>query len=163
MNKAVLAAILILVIGAASFAVYIYVNKSGTLGPEASNSLLNSRFSVSNLTEHSVNGISTYSVYIANTPSQQEEGYMNVSTTGNCDNRGTCLGMVFVFKNYTNQCFWMKNTAIALRQTWINQSGYPVYSYVGKPFSLQPICSYGKYVIETMPNASINGYITLNG
>ncbi|HUC38649.1 MAG TPA: DUF192 domain-containing protein, partial [Candidatus Acidoferrum sp.] len=125
-------------------------------------SLLNSRFGVANLTIHSTDANSSYFVYLATNISQQEEGYMNVSTLGNCDNRGNCLGMLFVFQDEMNLCFWMNNTRIPLKQTWINYDGFPVTSYNGTPFSNQVVCNYGKYVLETNPNFTLSGYITLN-
>ncbi len=162
MKGLVIAIVLILVILSI---VYVLYNKSNVLGPSsraASDNLLNTRFQVSKITEHYNNTTSTYSIYLALTMQQQQEGYMNVSTIGNCNNMGNCLGMLFVFPNYSDECFWMKNTTIPLRQTWINPSGYPTYSYVGTPLSLEPICSYGKYVIETLPNTTISGHITTN-
>lgn len=163
MKGLAIAIILILVILSIVYALYNQSNIFGSPSMAASDNLLNMRFGVSKITEHYNNTTtSTYSVYLALTPQQQQEGYMNVSTIGNCNNTGSCLGMLFVFSNYSDECFWMKNTAIPLRQTWINQSGYPVYSYVGKPLSTEPICSYGQYVIETLPNTTISGYITTN-
>ncbi len=162
MKRAVIAAISILVVIVVAAAVYYLGNSRSVMGTAASDNILNSRFGVANITEHYNNATTTRSVYLALTPQQQQEGYMNVSTIGDCNNTGQCIGMLFVFQNQTNLCFWMENTAIQLRQTWLNQSGYPTYTYVGTPYSTQLTCSYGKYVIETEPNISIIGYITLN-
>ena len=163
MKGIVIAIISALVIISIVYVIYSQVSGHQVLDQTASNNLLNTMFQVSKITEHYINNTTvTYSVYLAATQQQQQEGYMNVSTIGNCSNTGNCLGMVFVFKNYSYQCFWMKNTAISLRQTWLNRSGYPVYNYVGRPFSEQPICSYGEYVIETLPNYTVNGYMLLN-
>lgn len=162
MKRAVIAVIAILVVIAVAAAAYYLASMQKVLGPAASNSLLNARFKVANITEHYNNTTFVKSVYLALSVQQQAEGYMNVSTVGNCNNAGQCIGMLFVFQNQTNLCFWMENTAIPLRQTWLNQSGYPTYTYIGAPYSTQPICSYGQYVIETEPNVSIMGYITFN-
>ena len=162
MKGVVIAIISILVVIAIAIAVYYQPSMPKVLSAAASDSVLNARFSTVNITEHNGNSSAVWSAYLAVTTAQLEEGYMNVSTIGNCNNMGSCIGMLFLFQNQSSQCFWMENTAIPLRQTWLNRSGYPTYTYVGAPYSTQAICSYGKYVIETAPNVSINGYITLN-
>lgn len=70
------------------------------------------------LAEVSVGGRS-YNVYLAITPEQQEKGLMNVTSIGDCNGSGNCLGMLFV--NAGNpECFWMKDTIIPLKQYWIS-------------------------------------------
>ncbi|MCL4389388.1 DUF192 domain-containing protein [Candidatus Marsarchaeota archaeon] len=123
----------------------------------SSTATLNARF---NATAVRISNASYY-VYLAVTPAQQLEGYMNSSSTGNCRNNYPCIGMLFEFQNESYLCFWMKNTIIPLRQTWLNENGYPVYSHVASPMSTTPVCNYGKYVIETPPNLSINGQLEI--
>ncbi len=118
---------------------------------------LNERFGVVSI----VISNTTYYAYLANTPALQEEGYMNATALGNCDAYIPCIGMLFAFQNQTDLCFWMKNTQIPLRQTWLNQSGYPAYTYIGTPYSKQVICSEGQYVIETAPSTAILGRVSI--
>ncbi len=103
------------------------------------------------LAEVSVGGRS-YNVYLAITPEQQEKGLMNVTSIGDCDGSGNCLGMLFV--NAGNpECFWMKDTIIPLKQYWI--SGNEIsHVWTGVPESTQVVCSGGNDVLET--NTSTN-------
>ncbi len=119
--------------------------------------VLNERFGVVSVAVANV----TYYAYLANTPALREEGYMNVTGLGNCDAHTPCIGMLFTFQNQTSLCFWMENTPIPLRQTWLNQSGYPTYTYVGTPYSKRAVCSDGQYVIETAPNTTIGGRVAI--
>ncbi len=73
--------------------------------------------------------------YLATSLQQQYQGYMNSTTIGNCSGEGNCIGMLFVFKNQSEECFWMKNTIIPLRQLWISQNGIITYAYNATPYS----------------------------
>ena len=102
------------------------------------------------------NGQTTdYYAYIAQNLPQQEQGYMNQTSLGNCNGHSPCVGMLFLFKNTSNYCFWMENTEIPLRQSWISQNGTVVYATDATPYSIQSICSVGIAVLETSPNQSI--------
>ena len=132
---------------------YIYFSQLGTAtGRENNNStaLLNREFGVGRLDI----GNSLYNVYIANTLQLQELGYMNASGIGNCDGLGRCAGILFVFGNDSMQCFWMKNTFIPLKQSWISD-GRVNYTYSGTPLSQNSICNIGNMVLETAPSFSI--------
>ncbi len=143
------------------FGIYYYgFGANGILNAQQSDALLNSGFNVTNVTISSGNSAVAYHAYLAITPQQQADGYMNVSTTGNCDGLGNCIGMVFVFPAYGSQCFWMKNTALHLKQTWLDAKGYPVSVYNATPYSQVPRCGYGQYVVETLRNFTINGNMT---
>lgn len=132
---------------------YIYFSQLGSAtGRENGNStaLLNREFSVGTLDI----GNSSYHVYIANTPRLYELGYMNASGIGNCDGMGRCAGILFVFNNESMQCFWMKNTFIPLKQSWISDSRVN-YTYFGTPLSQNSICSIGDMILETAPSFPI--------
>lgn len=132
---------------------YIYFSQLGTAtGRENNNStaLLNREFGVGRLDI----GNSLYNVYIANTLQLQELGYMNASGIGNCDGLGRCAGILFVFGNDSMQCFWMKNTFIPLKQSWISD-GRVNYTYSGTPLSQNSICNIGNMVLETAPSFPI--------
>ncbi len=123
-----------------------------------SDKMLNNSF---NITQIAISGTKYY-VYAAVSLPQQEEGYMNSSTIGNCDGKEKCIGMLFIFGNYSDECFWMENTLIPLRQTWLNNTGYPTYSYNGIPLSQKVVCANGRYVLETSPNFTVNGQVEIN-
>ncbi len=96
-------------------------------------------------------------IYIANTPQEQQRGYMFVNTLGkNCllTNGSTFShcepkGMLFVFNNQSEKCFWMKNTSMPLEQVWIDANGTVVNVYDATPLSKTNICYSGMYVLET--------------
>lgn len=100
----------------------------------------------------------TYGVYLALTPLQQQIGLMNVSSIGNCDGLGNCIGMLFVFQNVSQQCFWMKNTEIPLKQDWIT-NGTVTSQVNATAYSTVAYCHQGNMVLETATNSSIGlGY-----
>ncbi|MEM3858693.1 MAG: DUF192 domain-containing protein [Candidatus Micrarchaeaceae archaeon] len=83
-----------------------------------------------------------YKTYLATTPIEQTQGFMNQSTSG--------LGnMVFIFNNDSSHCFWMKNTEFPLTVAWINQSGYVQFIANMQAENTTPICADGKYVLES--------------
>ena len=108
-------------------------------------------------------GNTTYfgSVYIAANLSQQERGYMNSTSIGNCGNASTykCVGMLFVFENDSVECFWMENTQMPLRQLWINNNYTVVYAYNASPYSTSSICYPGMYVLETQLDIPVGAKI----
>jgi uncharacterized membrane protein (UPF0127 family) len=94
---------------------------------------------------------SLYSAYTATTLQQQEQGYMNQTSIGDCNGLPSCLGMLFIFKNQSEQCFWMANTQIPLEQSWISNQGIVTYVYNASPYSTKSICADGTMVLETAP------------
>lgn len=132
---------------------YVYFSQPGpATGRENSNStaLLNREFGAGTLNI----GNSSYHVYIANTIRLQQLGYMNASGIGDCNGFGRCAGMLFVFSNESMQCFWMKNTFIPLKLSWISD-GRVNYTYFGIPLSQNSICNVGDMVLETQPSFQI--------
>lgn len=101
--------------------------------------------------EVSIGGRS-YNVYLAITPEQQQRGLMNVTSIGNCNGYGNCLGMLFVDLP-SPACFWMKDTMMPLEQYWINDNKIS-YAWTGIPESTNVVCEQGKGVLET--NTSTN-------
>jgi uncharacterized membrane protein (UPF0127 family) len=100
-----------------------------------------------------------YYVYIAATPKLMMQGYMNSTTLGNCDNKGNCLGMLFLFNTSQNICMWMKNTEIPLKQVWFNSNGIAVYEVNATPYSTNTICHYGQFVLETNRSIPLNNIL----
>lgn len=116
---------------------------------------LDSYFNISGVQLYSGNGVENYTVYIASNSSQQQRGYMNQTGIGDCGGAENCLGMLFVFRTQSVWCFWMENTEIPLRQSWIATNGTVTYSAVAVPYSTANVCANGTMVLETSPNASI--------
>ncbi len=118
--------------------------------------MLNKTLGRENITITSANLSYRITVYIANTTTQQARGYMFADTLGeNCTIAASsfkgCVpkGMLFVFKNQSNECFWMDNTRIPLEQIWIDANGSVAEVYNATPFSKANICYSGMYVLET--------------
>jgi len=146
-NKAVMVLLLVVAIAI----VFIYFRSVQT----NFESDLDRAFNVTTITISS-NGVnSTYYAYLASTSVQQQQGYMNQTIIGDCRGMSPCVGMLFLFNNAQNLCFWMYNTKIALNQAWIAANGMVVYEYIGTPYSTVTICHAGKAVLETLPNQSI--------
>ena len=99
--------------------------------------------------------LSKVNVYVASTPEEQKElGLMYQKSMGDCNGFGNCYGMLFVFQNYSDQCFGMKNTVMPLKQFWI--TGNSITSEVnGTPYSTATYCHYGDSILETYPNSSL--------
>ena len=59
-------------------------------------------------------------------------------------------GMIFVFEQATQQCFWMKNTMLALTAAFIADDGTIVNLADMKPQTVEPHCSEKpvRYVLE---------------
>ena len=110
-------------------------------------------------------GNNTYNttIYVAATPKEQEQGYMNVSIS-NYSCKYKC-GMLFPFTNMSYVCFWMKNTEFPIKQIWLKQinktKNYTIYSIVkianALPYNTTPICAYGSAVLEIPSQYNING------
>ncbi len=148
-KNTLLAAIIIIAVAV----VLIYLLTQHSTQPAQGN--LNQEFEVVKLIVESSSGASTYYAYIATTIQQQELGYMNQSSIGNCGGKSPCLGMIFYFGNYSDECFWMKNTEIPLEQAWISENDTITYIYNATPYSTTPVCSDGLLVLEANPGAPI--------
>lgn len=101
----------------------------------------------------------SYLAYVATTPTEQQQGYMNATSIGDCKGYPSsydtpCIGMIFEFTNNSNECFWMKNTKLPLKQAWISNS-VVTYIYNATPYSTAAICHTGEQVLETAINRSI--------
>ncbi len=99
-------------------------------------------------------------VYVATTPSEQAWGFQFATSFGNCNGFATttnaCIGMIFVFQGYTDQCFWMLNTILPLQQVWISANGTVTSIYQAHPENTNSVCQMGQYVLETNPSAPIS-------
>ncbi len=95
----------------------------------------------------------TFTVEIADTPWEQEQGLMHRTSLPNSH------GMLFVFPTERNVTFWMKNTSIPLDMLFIDENFTittlysSVQSCLSDPCSLYPSSSPVKYVLEV--NAGI--------
>ena len=158
---ALLAALLLA--GAAAYLIAAPTPAHTVLGKRQSDMLLDRNFNMTQISLESGGTAVQYYAYLASTTAQQQEGYMNVTTVGDCGNRGECIGMLFVFNRTSNLCFWMENTALPLRQSWINYSGRVVYSTDAVPYSTNVICHNGMYVLETYANTTVNGTVGIIG
>lgn len=92
--------------------------------------------------------------YLALTPEDQELGLMYQKSMGNCEGLGNCYGMLFVFPNYSDRCFWMKNTVMPLKQFWITGNSI-TFEVNGTPYSTSVYCHYGNSVLEAYSNSSL--------
>ena len=117
---------------------------------------LDSYFGISRMLVISNNSTENYTVYVASNISQQERGYMNQTSLGDCGGGANCLGMLFLFDHQGEECFWMKNTEIPLKQMWIASNGMITYSANAVPYSTSVICANGSMVLETSPSAGVS-------
>jgi uncharacterized membrane protein (UPF0127 family) len=97
----------------------------------------------------------TVNVYLAISYQQQENGLMNQSTMGNCNGRGNCYGMLFLFPSNSNLCFWMKNTIMPLKQIWITNNTITAIENA-TPYSTVSYCHNGDEVLETQLNSTLS-------
>jgi uncharacterized membrane protein (UPF0127 family) len=102
-------------------------------------------------------------VYVAETSSQQAQGFMNVASFGNCNghskntSNSRCIGMMFVFSSPSEYlCFWMHDTPLPLQQVWITSNGTVVNIYQAQPESDASVCHSGQFVLETDPGEQIS-------
>jgi uncharacterized membrane protein (UPF0127 family) len=106
-------------------------------------------------------------VYIASTDSQQAQGFMNETSFGTCNglaegSNGTgngsgsqCIGMIFVFSEQQDLCFWMHDTPLPLQQDWVGANGTVVYVYQAQPEDDSSVCHDAEFVLETSPSNPI--------
>jgi len=89
-------------------------------------------------------GMHVLQVQVAQTPEQQQIGLMFRKTMGTND------GMLFVFDEPRQQCFWMKNTLLPLSVAFIADDGSVVNIDDMKPQTLDSHCSTKpvRYVLE---------------
>ncbi len=90
-------------------------------------------------------GNAQYEVFMANTTAEQMQGLMNVSLS-RLESAGA-IGMLFIFRGDSTQCFWMANTGIPLQQAWISNDSI-TYVYNATPLSTASVCYPGEYVLE---------------
>ena len=89
-------------------------------------------------------GMHVLQVQVAQTPEQQQIGLMFRKTMGTND------GMLFIFDEPRQQCFWMKNTLLPLSVAFIADDGSVVNVDDMKPLTLDSHCSTKpvRYVLE---------------
>jgi uncharacterized protein len=80
-------------------------------------------------------GMHVVQVMVAQTPQQLSTGLMFRKTMGTND------GMLFVFDEPSQQCFWMKNTLLPLSIAFIDDSGTVANIDDMKPQTLDSHCS----------------------
>jgi uncharacterized membrane protein (UPF0127 family) len=170
--------IVIVVILLASISIVYFISNSQNteLSGCTPNSILSSVNSSTNLLagfsvtclsiKNSINGstILDGDVYVANTEAQQQQGFMNVTSFGNCNgaavNGVSCIGMLFNFSSSQELCFWMRDTEIPLEQDWITTNGTITTVYQAQAENNTSVCYYGNYVLETSPQEPVvSGYV----
>ena len=80
-------------------------------------------------------GMHVLQVQVAQTPEQQATGLMFRKTMG------TNEGMLFIFDEPRQQCFWMKNTLLPLSVAFLDDAGTVVNIEDMKPQTLDSHCS----------------------
>ena len=80
-------------------------------------------------------GMHVLQVQVAQTPEQHQTGLMFRKTMG------TNEGMLFIFDEPRQQCFWMKNTLLPLSVAFIDDAGSVVNIDDMKPQTLDSHCS----------------------
>jgi hypothetical protein len=80
-------------------------------------------------------GMHVLQVQVAQTPDQHATGLMFRTTMG------TNEGMLFIFDQPREQCFWMKNTLLPLSVAFIDDGGTVVNIDDMKPQTLESHCS----------------------
>jgi hypothetical protein len=80
-------------------------------------------------------GMYLLDVQVAQTPEQRAIGLMSRQSMPEHE------GMLFVFERTDTQCFWMKNTVLALSAAFIDNNGNIVNIEDMKPQSLDAHCS----------------------
>lgn len=78
-------------------------------------------------------GQDIYTVEIARSPEEQQQGLMHRETLGEY------AGMLFVFERDRHLSFWMKNTYIPLSIAYISKNGVIKSIYDMQPESLRPV------------------------
>ena len=89
-------------------------------------------------------GMHQLSAQVAQTPEQRQTGLMHRKEMPQGE------GMLFVFEQPTQQCFWMKNTPLPLTAAFVADDGVIVNLADMKPQSTDPHCSAKpvRYVLE---------------
>ncbi len=89
-------------------------------------------------------GMHRMDVQVAATPDQRQTGLMFRKDMPQHE------GMVFVFEQATQQCFWMKNTLLPLSAAFVDDDGTIVNIKDMAPLSLESHCSAKpvRYVLE---------------
>jgi len=99
--------------------------------------------------------------YVASSQEQLEQGFMNVTTFGNCNGfaneSNPCVGMIFAFSSTQQECFWMHDTIVPLLQSWISANGTVTATYSASPETDATVCHPGQYVLESNVSALISG------
>jgi uncharacterized membrane protein (UPF0127 family) len=99
-------------------------------------------------------------VYVASSQEQLEQGFMNVTTFGNCNGfaneSSPCVGMIFAFSSTQQECFWMHDTILPLLQSWIATNGTVTAIYSASPETDATVCHPGQYVLESNASALIS-------
>lgn len=152
----IIAAIAIVLLCA--FVVVYYWQVVATIPPNGAS--LNREFEVTQISITQQNATSDYYAYLALNQSQQQLGYMNQTSLGNCNGHSPCIGMLFLFSGENTYCFWMKNTEIPLEQIWFN-TNTETHVYTGQPYSTATACYPGFAVLETSPGFAIAPNATL--
>ena len=90
---------------------------------------------------------------LATTDQQRQIGYMNrESICSRC-------GMLFVFEKSQPLSFWMKNTLVPLKITFIDENGVVINSEIGQPKVTSPAVNSlrpAKYVLEVPIDSPID-------
>lgn len=98
-------------------------------------------------------------VYVASTSSEQTQGFMGITSFGNCNGfaafESECIGMIFPVSNTQQICLWMHDTPIPLLQVWISENGTVTALYQAQPESDKSVCYPGMYVLETKQDLQI--------
>jgi uncharacterized membrane protein (UPF0127 family) len=147
----------ILVVTLSVVLVLVYVSDQGT------GDLLLSGFGVSKIKITSeTNSSDDFSgfVYVASTALEQEQGFQNVTSFGNCNGYSNhslkCVGMIFVFSKTDDQCFWMHDTKIPLKQAWIASNMTVADVYDAHPETDYTVCHEALWVLETSLSTSLS-------
>lgn len=89
-------------------------------------------------------GMHLIQAQVASTPAERNTGLMHRKDMGNNE------GMLFVFEQAGQQCFWMKNTLLPLTAAFLADDGTIVNLADMKPMTLESHCSSKpvRYVLE---------------
>ncbi len=98
--------------------------------------------------------------YLAESASEQTQGFQGVTSFGDCNgvatNASECIGMMFVFQATQDACFWMHDTILALQQVWIAGNGTVTAIFQAQPENDSTVCHSAAYVLETSPEMQIS-------
>ena len=98
--------------------------------------------------------------YVATSEQQLQQGFMNVTTFGDCNgfanHSSPCIGMIFAFPSSQQECFWMHDTILPLLQSWIAANGTVTAIYSASPETDTTVCHPAQYVLESNTSALIS-------